>query len=170
MKFIESNNVNFKNLNYVMGIKAKNPVFESKEEYANYYDYPSKEEIREEALRLFEKESEQSKWHYGERAVLSSCLNRAERALYDAYYKKQAELLAKAEELKGGYIFLTRERNVTIHDTADFNLDFFVSKDVAFDCIDEVVKYHGVPLGNYPIIAHDENDQIVDLEPEKEAE
>lgn len=171
MKAILAKNVNRKGLGMVLGLDTLNPVFESKEEWLNYYKSPSKEQIREAALHNLEKnETEEAKAYYGEEALLASYLKRAENDLYKAYYKKQSDLVNKAEKIEGGYVFLTRENNINIHDTADWNLGLFISKEVASECLDEVIKYHGKTLFGYPIIARDENGNEIDIETEREAE
>lgn len=171
MKAILAKNVNRKGLGMVLGLDTLNPVFESKEEWINYYKTPSREQIEEVALKKFEEnETEEAKAYYGEEALIAGYLKRAEDELYKAYYKKQSELVNKAEKIESGYVFLTRENNVNIHDTADWNLGLFISKEVAIECLEEVIKYHGKPLFSYPIIAHDENGNEIDLEPEREAE
>ncbi len=141
MKYIEASKLN-DNI-YCLGIKEKNPIFESKEEFINYVIMPTQKEIRDYALDLYNKtRTEQELYYYGEEYILDRCKKRAKEELNNKKYRENDELLKNAEPVDNNdYVYLTEKRRVTFRDTEIFNKGFFANIDVALECIEELKKY-----------------------------
>ncbi len=153
MKYIEKSQLNENIVR--LGIKEKNPVFESVKEYFNYTARPNKKDIENYAIKLYiNNYTEVDKLYYGENHLMSKCLDRSANVLFNQKMEENKKLLNQAKPAQKGYAYFSLSNGFELKD-----LFFFVNVEVAKACIDEL-KFKNKDLD---IDIYDENGHSIEL-------